>query len=936
MSHRTHNRVVFTVISGAFLALCLFLGGSTAKGDWKSDANARIEQNRKRNAQITVVDMNGQPVHDINVQIEQVSHSFAFGSCFNSGHLNDSVYTTFFKNHFEWAVCENESKWTANEGQTQGNVTYTNADNIYTWCHNNGIIMRGHCLFWEQQTSLPGWVANLGYAPWPQTSALYTACQNRLNSAVPHFQGKFVHWDVDNEQLSDSFFDRLEVGGAGSADVNSRVWMYQRANQLDPSCKLFVNEYSGNSFGGYTATAYINLINNLRGKGAPIHGIGLQGHINSPFQPDTYWSSVLTPLNALGLPIWATEFDSDTTSDSQRATDLENYFRIMFSDPNVEGIMLWGFMTGTTWRASGAWGLVNSSGTLNAAGTEYESLMNEWTTKDANYTDPNGKVNFRGFHGSYEITLSAPGQTTEIHEIELDPGTTTLQFTLATDLHNPEPDFNAPTPNPMTWSVVPTATGAYSITMTATTATDANTPPVRYYFECTNHGEANSTWQTSPTFVAQGLTPNTLYTFRAKARDSAPTLNETGWSTSLSATTTSPPTNIEILGSWATSTTHAKENGNNRALIFIAHGELSGSDMNLISVTYGGQPMTKIIEINAGTGTGYRNYVVAYILNEAGVYSSSTSTFVPTWSATPESVSYASVFLSNVDQTTSVGATASFSTATGSPNPVTTIALATNNGDMVIDAATSGNNGSYTLNNNFIEGTDQSVGTYGHTGVAGHKSATGAAETPSATFSGTLNRQVIIGLVVKAGAQVDLPPAAPTGLVAIAGNGSASLNWNDNSEIDVNGYNVYRSTTQGSAYVKLNSSLLTSSDYLDNGLTNGMTYYYVVTAVDDTNNQSGYSNEANAVPAYQTCSDVIAGGNRLVADINGTGDCYVNYEDLATFVQYWLNTDCVSSGNCHGADFAPIDGTVDFFDFSDFGPQWMQCNDPQDANCVPN
>jgi hypothetical protein len=224
----------------------------------------------------------------------------------------------------------------------------------------------------------------------------------------------------------------------------------------------------------------------------------------------------------------------------------------------------------------------------------------------------------------------------------------------------------------------------------------------------------------------------------------------------------------------------------------------------------------------------------------------------------------------------------------------------------------------------------------GATGVTGHKAATGAAETPSATYSSTVNRQVIIGFVVKAGAQVDLAPAAPTGLAATAGNGSASLNWNDNSEIDMNGYNVYRSTTQGSAYVKLNSSLLTSSDYLDNGLTNGMTYYYVVTAVDDANNESGYSNEANAVPAYQTCAEAIAGGHRLVADISGSGDCYVNYEDLATFVEYWLNTDCLFPDNCHGADFVPTDGAVDFFDFSDFGPQWMQCNNPQDANCTPN
>ena len=777
--------------------------------------------------------MNGQPVHDINVQISQVTHSFAFGSCFNSSYLNNTIYTNFFKNHFEWAVCENESKWTANE-PTQGNVTYTNADNIYNWCHNNGITMRGHNIFWEQSSSLPSWVTSLAYAPWPQTSALYTACQNRINSVVPHFQGKFVHWDVDNEQLSSSFFDELEVV---STDMNSRVWMYQRANQLDPNCILFTNEYSGNSFGGFDGSAYVALINNLRSKGAPIHAIGIQGHISSPFgdtQAQNYWN-VLKTLGTLGLPIWATEFDSDTTSDSQRATDLENFFRICYSDPNVNGIMMWGFMVGTTWRASGAWGLVSSSGNLNAAGTKYESLMNEWTTNDANYTDPNGEVNFRGFNGSYEITLSAPGQTTEIYEINLDPGTTTDLFTLPTDLHSPEPDFNAPTPDPMTWATVPTAIGSSTITMTATTAADA-TPPVQYYFECTNYGEANSTWQTSPTYLAQGLTPLTSYSFRTKARDSAITPNETGWSSTLSATTAAPSTDVNIIGSWVSGTTHAKETGTSRALIFIAHGELT-SAMNLSSVTYGGQAMTKVVDINYNAASGWA-YTAAYILKETGVAAATSGTFVPSWSGTaPSAVGYSSVFFSNVDQTTSVGATG---TGKSTTNPVTTSALATNDGDMVILGHTCGNSGSYTLNNSFIEGTDQTMGSTA-TGVTGRKPATGAAETPSATYSSTINRQCIIGFVVKA---------------------------------------------------------------------------------------------AQIPPTYPDCNTVQAYGYRLSSDLNG--DCYVDALDLGIIASEWLHTDCTAPGNCQNADFAPTNGTVNFLDFADFGSQWMQCNNPQDANCVPN
>jgi len=380
---------------------------------WQPDANARIEQYRKGNFQITVVspyDTN-LPLSDVQVDVNQIKHQFAFGSCFNSSYLNNTTYTNFFKNHFEWAVCENQSKWYWNE-PNQGYVTYTDADNIYNWCNSNGITMRGHNIFWELQSSLPSWVPGLSYAPWPQTSNLYTACQNRLNSVVPHFQGKFVQWDVDNEMLGTGsdyqFFDRLEVGGPGSADVNSRVWMYQKANQLDPNCKLFMNEYAGNSWGDYDSSSYVTLANTLRSKGAPIHGIGLQSHLGQTpsFDPARFYSSVLQPLWALNLPIWATEFDANEPNDTIRANDLENFYRICFSDPNVAGILMWGFMKGTTWQSD--WYLADSNGTSNATGQRYESLMSQWTTKTSSITDSNGNTNLRGFYGKYRITLTPP------------------------------------------------------------------------------------------------------------------------------------------------------------------------------------------------------------------------------------------------------------------------------------------------------------------------------------------------------------------------------------------------------------------------------------------------------------------------------------------------------------------------------------------------
>ena len=92
------------------------------------------------------------------------------------------------------------------------------------------------------------------------------------------------------------------------------------------------------------------------------------------------------------------------------------------------------------------------------------------------------------------------------------------------------------------------------------------------------------------------------------------------------------------------------------------------------------------------------------------------------------------------------------------------------------------------------------------------------------------------------------PPAAPTGLTATAGDQQVSLDWDDNTERDLAGYNVYQSTSQGGPYTKLNTSLLVASAYTDTGLTNGTAYYYVVTAEDNDSNVSAISAEVSATP----------------------------------------------------------------------------------------
>ncbi|MBN1763812.1 MAG: C10 family peptidase, partial [Sedimentisphaerales bacterium] len=88
-----------------------------------------------------------------------------------------------------------------------------------------------------------------------------------------------------------------------------------------------------------------------------------------------------------------------------------------------------------------------------------------------------------------------------------------------------------------------------------------------------------------------------------------------------------------------------------------------------------------------------------------------------------------------------------------------------------------------------------------------------------------------------------LPPAAPTGLTAIAGEAEVNLDWDDNTESNLIGYHIYRSTTSGGDYTRISDTLLTSSAYTDTSAIFGIIYYYVVTAEDIFSFESGYSNE---------------------------------------------------------------------------------------------
>ncbi len=87
------------------------------------------------------------------------------------------------------------------------------------------------------------------------------------------------------------------------------------------------------------------------------------------------------------------------------------------------------------------------------------------------------------------------------------------------------------------------------------------------------------------------------------------------------------------------------------------------------------------------------------------------------------------------------------------------------------------------------------------------------------------------------------PPAAPTGLTATPGNAQVALTWT--ASAGATSYNVKRATVSGGPYAVVASPV--SNSYTNTGLTNGTTYYYVVSAVNG-GGESPNSAQVSATP----------------------------------------------------------------------------------------
>jgi len=358
------------------------------------------------------------------VSVEQVRHEFWFGATLPTGVFTGRTspediakFKEIFTSHFNAAVIEGAFKWHEME-PARGQVNYAVVDRMLAWADQQGIPVRGHCIFWGVPNRVQDWVKGL------TDDELRLTMQQRARSIGARYRDRFAEYDLNNEMIHANYYEQ-RLG----PEFIKRMALWVKDG--DANAKLFVNDYD--ILTGKRLDDYVKHIRGLLDMGTPIAGIGVQGHLHGDTFDAAALQSALDELAKFNLPIRVTEFNfpgqrskyytgdrkAQLTPEEERAKadNLHQYFRICFAHPAVTGIMMWGFWEGANWIPQSS--LYKRDWSPTPAAEAYRDLvMKQWWTRWTGTAGADGKVTLRAFYGRHRVTVNGKEMLVDLRKTE--------------------------------------------------------------------------------------------------------------------------------------------------------------------------------------------------------------------------------------------------------------------------------------------------------------------------------------------------------------------------------------------------------------------------------------------------------------------------------------------------------------------------------------
>lgn len=226
---------------------------------------------------------------------------------------------------------------------------FTGGDRLVAFAEAHDMAVHGHVLVWHIE--LPPWI----YEPPLNREGLMEVLRHHIYTVAGRYRGKVMMWDVVNEalekdgSLTPTFWHRQI--GPDYLDLAFR-W----AHEIAPEARLFYNDF-GCEGRCAKADALYELVRGMLDRGVPIHGVGLQAHLNLADAPKPEdLAHNLARLGRLGLEVQITELDVLTGRQGTKDERLEQQARV-FHDvtraaveaPNCTAVITWGITDRHSW-----------------------------------------------------------------------------------------------------------------------------------------------------------------------------------------------------------------------------------------------------------------------------------------------------------------------------------------------------------------------------------------------------------------------------------------------------------------------------------------------------------------------------------------------------------------------------------------------------------
>jgi endo-1,4-beta-xylanase len=277
----------------------------------------------------------------------KIKFSFPVGHGIN---LNDIEFNSspLISKHFNSISTYNAFKFEAIHPHLD-EYDFEESDSLVAFAQKNNMIVRGHTLVWGARN--PYWLIWDEKGNMVNRRILEARLKDHIMSVVGRYKNKVYAWDVVNEAVFDNNKEFLKPTVWYKIMGEDYIYKaFQFTHEADSNALLFYNDYDAEQ--PSKRDRIVKLINNLKNRNIPIHGIGIQGHWTYNNLNLSDLEDAIDIYSAMGLQIQITELDirypdypnvTDADTIDELAAIYHDLFKVLLKHKHqITGVTFWG------------------------------------------------------------------------------------------------------------------------------------------------------------------------------------------------------------------------------------------------------------------------------------------------------------------------------------------------------------------------------------------------------------------------------------------------------------------------------------------------------------------------------------------------------------------------------------------------------------------